>query len=199
MEEYNIVLCGVGGQGTILASKILAQTAVKLGLNCRVGETHGMSQRGGSVISHVRIGSKVYGALTPDAHADLMLAFEPVESLRYINYLKKNAYVVLNTHPIIPTSVNAGLATYPSLEEIISKIKAVTENIISIDATSLAQNVGSVISLNMVIIGASTKVPTFPLPEAELIKTIEELVKPKFIQINKNAFVAGVQAVRAVE
>ena len=88
MEEYNIVLCGVGGQGTILASKILAQTAVKLGLNCRVGETHGMSQRGGSVISHVRIGSKVYGALTPDAHADLMLAFEPVESLRYINYLK---------------------------------------------------------------------------------------------------------------
>lgn len=74
MEEYNIVLCGVGGQGTILASKILAQTAVKLGLNCRVGETHGMSQRGGSVISHVRIGSKVYGALTPNAHADLMLA-----------------------------------------------------------------------------------------------------------------------------
>lgn len=89
------------------------------------------------------------------------------------------------------------MATYPPLTEIISKIKGVTENIVSIDATNLALNAGSVISLNMVIIGASTKVPTFPLPKEELIKTIEELVKPKFIQINKNAFVAGVNAVNA--
>jgi len=195
MEEYNIVICGVGGQGTILASKILAQTAVRLGLNCRVGETHGMSQRGGSVISHVRIGNKVYGALTPYAHGDLMLVFEPIESLRYINYLKKDAYVVLNSHPIIPTSVNAGLATYPDFSEILSKLKEVTNNILSLDASRIACLSGSIISLNMVIIGAATKVPIFPLPKEELIKTIEELVKPKFIQINKTAFEAGFAAI----
>lgn len=195
MEEYNIVICGVGGQGTILASKILAQTAVRLGLNCRVGETHGMSQRGGSVISHVRIGSKVYGALTPYAHGDLMLAFEPVESLRYIDYLKREAYIVLNSHPLIPTSVNAGLATYPHFSEILSKLKVVTKNILNLDASEIARASGSIISLNMVIIGASTKVPKFPFPEEELIKTIEELIKPKFIQINKTAFEAGFSAI----
>jgi len=191
MEEYNVVICGVGGQGTILASKILAQTAVRLGLNARIGETHGMSQRGGTVISHVRIGSRVYGALTPEAHGDLMLAFEPVESLRYINYLKKGSYIILNSHPIIPTSVNAGLAIYPSFSEILSKLKEITGNIVALNATEIARNSGSIISLNMVIIGAATKVPNFPLPKEELNKTIEELVKPRFLEINKKAFEAG--------
>jgi indolepyruvate ferredoxin oxidoreductase beta subunit len=191
MEEYNVVICGVGGQGTILASKILAQTAVRLGLNARIGETHGMSQRGGTVISHVRMGSRVYGALTPEAHGDLMLAFEPVESLRYINYLKKDSYIILNSHPIIPTSVNAGLAIYPSFSEILSELKEITGNIVALNATEIARNSGSIISLNMVIIGAATKVPNFPLPKEELNKTIEELVKPRFLEINKKAFEAG--------
>lgn len=191
MEEYNIVICGVGGQGTILASKVIAQTALRFNLNVRIGETHGMSQRGGTVISHVRIGDKVYGALTPEGHGDLMLAFEPVESLRYINYLKKDSYIVLNSHPLIPTSVNAGMAIYPSFSEINSKLKEITENIISLDATEIAHNAGSIISLNMVIIGATTKVPTFPFPKNEISKTINELVKPRFIEINKKAFEAG--------
>ncbi len=89
MKEFNIVMCGVGGQGTVLASKIIAQTAIRNSINVRVGETHGMSQRGGTVISHVRMGTEVFGALTPEGHGDCMLAFEPVESLRYMNYLKK--------------------------------------------------------------------------------------------------------------
>jgi indolepyruvate ferredoxin oxidoreductase beta subunit len=194
MKSYNIVLCGVGGQGTILASKVIAQTAVRLGQNCRVGETHGMSQRGGSVISHVRIGEQVYGALTPDAQGDLMIAFEPVESLRYMNYLKSNAYIILNSQPIIPTSVNAGLATYPGYDEIVKELKNVSSHIVSVEATKISEEIGGVLFLNMVVLGTASKVPGFPYSEEELRKSIQELVKPKFIDINIKAFEAGITA-----
>ena len=194
MNTYNIVLCGVGGQGTILASKIIAQTAVRLNQNCRVGETHGMSQRGGSVISHVRIGSDVHGALTPDAQGDLMIAFEPVESLRYMNYLKQDAYIILNSQSIVPTSVNAGLATYPPYDDILKELKVVSKHIVDLEATRIAETVGGILFLNMVVLGAATKVPGFPYTESEMKKSIEELVKPKFIEINQKAYDAGLAA-----
>ncbi len=190
-NEYNIVLCGVGGQGTILASKILAQTAIRQGINCRVGETHGMSQRGGSVISHFRMGKSVQGAITPVGHGDLMLAFEPVESLRYLNFMKTKASVVLNTHPIIPTSVNAGLAKYPLESEIKKVLEDYPLEIIGFDASSIAHRLGSVIALNMVILGASASLPTFPFSAEEMKKSIEELVKPQFLDLNIKAFNAG--------
>lgn len=194
MKSYNIVLCGVGGQGTILASKVIAQTAVRLGQNCRVGETHGMSQRGGSVISHVRIGSDVYGALTPDAQGDLMIAFEPVESLRYMNYLKKDAYIILNSQPIIPTSVNAGLATYPAYDKILKELSVASCHIVDVPATKISEEIGGVLFLNMVVLGTATKVPGFPYTEKEIKQSIEELVKPKFIEINLKAYEAGIAA-----
>jgi indolepyruvate ferredoxin oxidoreductase beta subunit len=194
MKSYNVVLCGVGGQGTILASKVIAQTAVRLGQNCRVGETHGMSQRGGSVISHVRIGSEVYGALTPDAQGDLMIAFEPVESLRYMNYLKKDAYIILNSQSIIPTSVNAGLAVYPAYSEILKELAMVSSHIVDVEATKIAESVGGALFLNMVVLGSASKVPGFPYSCEEIKKSIEELVKPKFIEINLKAYEAGIAA-----
>ena len=194
MKSYNIVLCGVGGQGTILASKVIAQTAVRLGQNCRVGETHGMSQRGGSVISHVRIGSDVYGALTPDAMGDLMIAFEPVESLRYMNYLKKDAYIILNSQPIVPTSVNAGLATYPPYDDILKELQAVSCHIVDVPATKISEGIGGPLFLNMVVLGTATKVPGFPYTEKEIKQSIEELVKPQFIDINLKAYEAGIAA-----
>lgn len=197
MENYNIVLCGVGGQGTILASKIIAQTAVRLGQNCRVGETHGMSQRGGSVISHVRIGESVHGALTPDAHGDLMIAFEPVESLRYMNYLKKDAYIILNSQSIIPTSVNAGLATYPPYGDILKEIQKISCHIIDVKATQIAEEIGGVLFLNMVVLGTATKVPGFPYDEIEMKKSISELVKPNLIEINIKAYEAGIKAFKS--
>ncbi|HPJ12634.1 MAG TPA: indolepyruvate ferredoxin oxidoreductase subunit beta [Caldisericia bacterium] len=193
MKEYNIVMCGVGGQGTVLASKIIAQTAIRNNMNARVGETHGMSQRGGTVISHVRIGSEVYGALIPEAQGDCMLAFEPVESLRYMNYVKKDAFVIVNEHPIVPTSVNAGLATYPRFEEVKKELQRVTNNIVSVDASRIASDAGGIISLNMVILGMFSQIPNCPFPQEELKKSIEELVKPKFIQLNLNAFDQGVK------
>jgi indolepyruvate ferredoxin oxidoreductase, beta subunit len=195
VNEFSIVLCGVGGQGTILASKILAQTAIRKGINCRVGETHGMSQRGGSVISHFRIGEDVEGAITPLGHGQLMLAFEPVESLRYINYMKSHAMVVLNTNPIIPTSVNAGLATYPSLEKIKETITQYPLAITSFNATEIACKLGSAIALNMVILGASARMSNFPFEVDEMLKSIEELVKPQFLDLNVKAFKAGYEKV----
>ena len=191
INEYSIVLCGVGGQGTILASKILAKTAIRKGINCRVGETHGMSQRGGSVISHFRMGEEVHGAITPMAHGQVMLAFEPVESLRYVNFMKASATIVLNTHPIIPTSVNAGLASYPSLDKIISTLEKYPLKVIGFDATEIASQLGSTIALNMVILGASARLNNFPFNADEMIKSIEELVKPQFLDLNVKAFNAG--------
>lgn len=194
MKEYNIVLCGVGGQGTILASKIIAQTAIRLNINCRVGETHGMSQRGGSVVSHVRIGDRVLGAITPENQGHLMLAFEPVESLRYMNFLKKDGWVVLNTHPIVPTSVNAGLAKYPDINTILEELQKVTSKVVSIPASDIATSIGSIISLNMVILGAASIVPDFPFSGEEMKKSIKELVKPAFYESNVKAFESGIRA-----
>jgi len=194
MKEYNIVLCGVGGQGTILASKIIAQTAIRLGINCRVGETHGMSQRGGSVVSHVRIGDHVFGAITPENQGQLMLAFEPVESLRYMNFLQHGGWVVLNTHPIVPTSVNAGLAKYPELSLIESELRKVTNHIVPIPASEIATKIGSIISLNMVILGAASCIPGYPFSEQEIKQSIRELVKPAYFEANIQAFEKGVKA-----
>lgn len=191
INEYNIVLCGVGGQGTILASKILAKTAIRKGINCRVGETHGMSQRGGSVVSHFRMGEEVHGAITPLVHGQVMLAFEPVESLRYVSFMKKNGTVVLNTHPIVPTSVNAGLATYPSTNDVKATLEKYPLKVIGFDATKIASELGSVIALNMVILGASARLEGFPFQANEMIKSIEELVKPQFLDLNVKAFNAG--------
>ncbi|MDD4028355.1 MAG: indolepyruvate ferredoxin oxidoreductase subunit beta [Caldisericia bacterium] len=191
MKEFNIVMCGVGGQGTVLASKIIAQTAIRKSMNTRVGETHGMSQRGGTVISHVRIGSEVYGALIPEAQGDCMLAFEPVESLRYMNYIRKGAYIVLNEHPIVPTSVNAGMATYPSFEEVKKELQRATDNIIHTDASKIATETGGIISLNMVILGMFSQIPTCPFSAEDLKQSIEELVKPKFVELNLAAFDKG--------
>jgi len=194
MKDYNIVLCGVGGQGTILASKIIAQTAIRLGVNCRVGETHGMSQRGGSVVSHVRVGDNVLGAITPENQGQLMLAFEPVESLRYMNYLEHNGWVVLNTHPVVPTSVNAGLAKYPEMEMIDSELRKATNRIKPIPASEIADAIGSIITLNMVILGAASCVPGYPFSADETKKSIQELVKPAYLDLNIKAFESGVKA-----
>jgi indolepyruvate ferredoxin oxidoreductase, beta subunit len=191
IKEYNIVLCGVGGQGTILASKILAKTAIRKGINCRVGETHGMSQRGGSVVSHFRMGDEVHGAITPLVHGQVMLAFEPVESLRYVSFMKANGTIVLNTHPIVPTSVNAGLASYPNVDNIKTTLENYPLRVIGFDATEIASDLGSVIALNMVILGASARLEGFPFQADEMIKSIEELVKPQFLDLNVKAFNAG--------
>ncbi|HIP88783.1 MAG TPA: indolepyruvate oxidoreductase subunit beta [Thermococcus paralvinellae] len=197
MREYNVVITGVGGQGILTAANLLGWAALQAGYKVRVGEVHGMSQRFGSVIAYVRFGEDVYGAMVPEGKADVILAFEPVEALRYINYLREGGLVIANSNPIPPVQVSMGLATYPSMEE----IKRIIEEdfkgrLITLDAEKLALEAGNVITTNVVLIGALTQTPGFPL-SAEHVKEVIRLSVPrKAVDVNMKAFELGVKAAK---
>ncbi|AIF69465.1 indolepyruvate oxidoreductase [Palaeococcus pacificus DY20341] len=199
MREYNIVITGVGGQGVLTASNILGWAALRAGHKVRLGEVHGMSQRFGSVISYVRFGEDVYGAMVPEGKADVLMSFEPVEALRYINYLKKGGMVVVNTSPIPPVQVSMGKATYPSIEEI---KKVVEEDFkakwIGFNAEKLALEAGHVVTTNTVLIGALTQVPEFPLGEDHVREVIRISVPPKAVDMNMKAFDLGIKAAKEI-
>ncbi|WP_054840961.1 indolepyruvate oxidoreductase subunit beta [Thermococcus peptonophilus] len=198
MKEYNIVITGVGGQGILTAANLLGWAALRAGYKVRVGEVHGMSQRFGSVIAYVRFGENVYGAMVPEGKADVILSFEPVEALRYINYLKKGGLVFTNARPIPPVQVSMGLATYPTLEE----MKKIVEEdfggkFMAFDAEKLAMEAGNIVTTNVVLIGALSQTPGFPLSE-ELIKEVIRIsVPPKTVDVNMKAFeLGGVKAAK---
>jgi len=194
VKEYNIVITGVGGQGILTAANLLGWTALREGYKVRVGEVHGMSQRFGSVISYVRFGENVYGAMVPEGKADVILSFEPVEALRYINYLKKGGLVFTNSRPIWPVQVSMGLAKYPSHEEIKRIVEEDFEaKYISFDAENLAREAGNVISTNVVLIGALTQTPDFPLSPETIREVIKVSVPPKVIELNLKAFELGLK------
>ena len=195
MREYNIVITGVGGQGILTAANLLGWAALQAGYKVRVGEVHGMSQRFGSVIAYVRFGEDVYGAMVPEGKADVILAFEPVEALRYINYLREGGLVIANSNPIPPVQVSMGLATYPSMEE----IKRIIEEdfkgrLITLDAEKLALEAGNVITTNVVLIGALTQTPGFPLSAEHVKEVIRLSVPKKAVDVNMRAFELGVKA-----
>jgi len=199
MREYNIVITGVGGQGVLTASNILGWAALRAGHKVRLGEVHGMSQRFGSVISYVRFGEDVYGAMVPEGKADVLMSFEPVEALRYINYLKEGGMVVVNTSPIPPVQVSMGKATYPSIEEI---KKVVEEDFkakwIGFNAEKLALEAGHVVTTNTVLIGALIQVPEFPLGEDHVREVIRISVPPKAVDMNMKAFDLGIKAAKEI-
>lgn len=197
MKDYNIVITGVGGQGVLTASQILGWAALRAGYKVRVGEVHGMSQRFGSVIAYVRFGEDVYGAMVPEGKADVIMAFEPVEALRYINYLKEGGLVIANSKPILPVQVSMGLVKYPSMEE----IRNIIENefkakLIAFNAEELAIKAGHAITTNTVLIGALTQTPEFPLSAEHVKEVIRLSVPPKAVEVNMKAFDLGVQAAR---
>ncbi|WP_457742944.1 indolepyruvate oxidoreductase subunit beta [Thermococcus sp.] len=197
VKEYNIVITGVGGQGILTAANLLGWAALRAGYKVRVGEVHGMSQRFGSVIAYVRFGEDVYGAMVPEGKADVILSFEPVEALRYINYLKKGGLVFTNARPIPPVQVSMGLATYPSLEE----IKKVVEEdfggrFMAFDAEKLAMEAGNIITTNVVLIGALTQTPGFPLSAEHVREVIKVSVPKKAVDVNMKAFDLGVKAAK---
>ncbi|WP_297550477.1 indolepyruvate oxidoreductase subunit beta [Thermococcus sp.] len=197
MREYNIVITGVGGQGILTAANLLGWAALRAGYKVRVGEVHGMSQRFGSVIAYVRFGEDVYGAMVPEGKADVILSFEPVEALRYINYLKKGGLVFTNARPIPPVQVSMGLATYPSLEEIKKIIEEDFEGkFMAFDAEKLAMEAGNIVTTNVVLIGALTQTPGFPLSAEHVREVIRVSVPPKTIDVNMKAFDLGVKAAK---
>jgi len=199
MKEYNIVITGVGGQGVLTAANILGWAALHAGYKVRLGEVHGMSQRFGSVISYVRFGEDVYGSMVPEGKADVMLSFEPVEALRYINYLKEGGMVVVNTKPIVPVQVSMGMASYPSFEEIRKVFEeGFKAKWIGFNAEELAEQAGHVVTTNTVLIGALTQIPEFPLDAEHVREVIKITIPPKAVDINMKAFDLGIKAAKEI-
>ena len=185
----NIMIVGVGGQGTLLASRLLGAVLPGMGYDVKISEVHGMSQRGGSVVTYVRYGEKVSSPIIDKGQADFILAFEQLEAARYISYLKPNGKIIMNTQKIDPMPVITGAMDYP--ENIPEKIKALGIDIIPVDALSMAEEAGSAKAVNVVLLGVISKY--LGIDTAHFEKAIETTVKPKFIEINKKAYQKGLE------
>lgn len=187
METKNIMIVGVGGQGSLLASKLLGNLLMTKGYDVKVSEVHGMSQRGGSVVTYVRYGDKVYSPIIDKGEADIIISFELLEAARWVEYLKKGGTIVVNTQEIMPMPVISGSAEYP--ENLVEKIKALGINIVAFDALSLAQDAGSAKAVNIVLMGAVSRF--FDFTEEDWQGAIDRCVPPKFLELNKKAFEKG--------
>ena len=190
MNTKSIMIVGVSGQGSLLASKLLGRLLLDEGYDVKVSEVHGMSQRGGSVVTYVRYGDKVYSPVVTEGEADVIIAFEKLEAARYAKYLKKEVTIVVNTQQIDPMPVIIGAAEYPVdvLEEIANKGLKVE----AMDALSLAVEAGSSKAVNIVLMGKASK--HFDIPYESWIKAIENTVAERFVEMNKKAFELGYNA-----
>jgi indolepyruvate ferredoxin oxidoreductase beta subunit len=196
VKEFNIVLAGVGGQGTLLAAEILGTAAVKDELNVRVSEIHGMAQRGGAVVSTVRIGEAVRAPTVIDGQADVLLGFEPLETLRNLKYASRKTLVIMNSEEIPPAGLAAKNLKYPGLEEVKQKISRFTEKIIVVDAAQLAEEAGSSLAQNSVLVGALAAVASFPVKLESVVEALKQLVPAKHVEANVKAFQLGYGAVK---
>jgi indolepyruvate ferredoxin oxidoreductase beta subunit len=191
MTDCNIVLAGVGGQGILLAAEILGTAAVKEGYNVRVSELHGMAQRGGAVVSHVRIGDNALAPTALEGTADVVVSLEPMEALRNIQHASPDTIVLVNTTPFTISGT-----TYPAVKIILQKIRNFTEHIVEIDADALAVEAGTKLTRNSVMIGALAGIDKLPLQVETVKKALRELVPSKYRDVNLNAFELGYAAVK---
>ena len=186
MKTTSIMIVGVGGQGTLLASKLLGNVLLSQGYDLKVSEVHGMSQRGGSVVTYVRFGEKVYSPVVDLGEADYILSFELLESARWIGYLKKGGRLITNTHRTPPMPVITGAAEYPSnIEARLRELADVT----ALEAMPLAEQAGSAKAVNVVLVGVLSR--SMDIPEENWLRAIEETVPPKFVELNRRAFLLG--------
>lgn len=183
----SILIVGVGGQGTLLTSKILGNVAIESGYDVKMSEVHGMAQRGGSVVTYVRMGEKVSSPIIEKGSADVILAFEKLEALRWIDYLKKDGILIINTQRIDPMPVIMRKAEYPN--DIIGKLSEKIKNIVSIDALSFAKESGTIKAVNVVMLGRLAKELGFD--KEVFITSIKKTVPKKFIELNLIAFEKG--------
>ena len=180
----NILICGVGGQGTVLAAKVLSQAAISGGEHVLSAETIGMAQRGGSVTSHVRIGEGIFSPLIPKGQADIIISFEAAEAVRNIEYLKADGTVIVNKKVVQPTTASLTGKTF-SEDEMISYLKKATASVIAVDTQEACQQLKSEKVVNMVLLGAACK--TGIIDKDELKAAIKLLVKPDFYELNCKA------------
>lgn len=187
MQTKNIMIVGVGGQGTLLASKLLGRLLLSKNYDIKVSEVHGMSQRGGSVVTYVRYGDKVYSPVIDKGEADVIVSFEMLEAARWTEYLKKGGVIITNTQQVNPMPVITGAQEYP--QELATKIKDLGIYLDAIDALSLAEEAGNSKAVNIVLLGRLSKL--FDFTEDEWMEAIEQSVPPKFLELNKKAFILG--------
>jgi len=186
-KKLDLLITGVGGQGAILASDIIGKAAVVSGLSIRAAETHGMAQRGGSVVNHIRLGTDL-GSMIPKKGADVLLALEPMEAVRYLDFLKDGGVIIVNTQPIIPVTVTSGLAKYPDVQEILDVL---SEKYIvkAFNADELASEAGNRLAMNVAMVGAVSGY--LPIPKETLLESVKALVPQKTVEINVRAFEMG--------
>ena len=190
MKTTSVMIVGVGGQGSLLASKLLGRLLVDEGYDVKVSEVHGMSQRGGSVVTYVRFGDKVYSPIVTNGEADIIIAFEKLEAARYASYLKADGRLVVNTQQIDPMPVIIGAAEYPA--GVLDELTAKGLQVEALDALMLARQAGSAKAVNIVLMGRAAKY--FGIPYERWIAAIENTVAPKFVEMNKVAFDLGYNA-----
>ncbi len=187
METKNVMIVGVGGQGSLLASKLLGRLLLTRGFDIKVSEVHGMSQRGGSVVTYVRFGDKVYSPVIDKGQADYIVSFELLEAARWTEYLKPNGKIIVNTQQINPMPVIIGAAEYP--QNLVEKMSQAGIDVDAFDALSLAEKAGSPKAVNIVLMGHLSRY--FDFTEEEWMDAIEHSVPPKFLELNKAAFIMG--------
>jgi len=202
MKTYNMVIAGIGGQGSILATRIVADAAILWGegrienLKVRVGETFGAAMRGGSVASHLRIGTQVGGPLVPEDAAQAVLALEPLEGLRVsIPYLAPGGVVILNESKVMPSEVKTGIAEYPALTDIKTALERLGGKVFQIDATKLALEAGNAKTASAVMLGAWAGFSELPFEIVHLLEALKNRVPAKTVHANEKAFRLGYEAV----
>jgi len=186
-EITNILLVGVGGQGILLASEILSEAAMLAGFDVKKSEIHGMSQRGGSVVSHVRFGTEVFSPIVPEGEGDILFGFELMETARSLPLLKQGGTVVANDLQISPPSVLMGQETYP--DGLVERIKARFPDFLLVDGQKIAADAGNVRAANTVLLGAVSK--RLDIAEEFWLKALEKMVPPKALAVNRRAFQQG--------
>ncbi len=189
-EGKSVMIVGVGGQGTLLASRILGNVVIEEGYDAKVSEVHGMAQRGGSVVTYVKYGEKVYAPIISEGEADIILSFEELEAYRYLPYLKKGGTLIVNAQEIDPMPVITGAAKYPA--DIIQKLKDKADGVIAIDALALANEAGNSKAVNVVLLGVLAK--SSGIAEEKWLEAVRKTVPPKFLDVNVKAFALGYHA-----
>ncbi|HOT07523.1 MAG: Indolepyruvate oxidoreductase subunit IorB [Methanosaeta sp. PtaB.Bin039] len=186
-SDCDIVIAGVGGQGVILISDVIGRAAVKAGLPVRGAETHGMAQRGGSVVNHTRINCR-YSPMVAEGGADLLLALEPVEALRHAHFLAPGGTALVNTAPVLPVTVTTGKFAYPPLEKVLSPLQRIG-TVRAFNATELAASAGTVQAMNVVMLGALSRY--IPITEEAILAALAQVVPEKHLKVNLRAFELG--------
>jgi indolepyruvate ferredoxin oxidoreductase beta subunit len=194
--SLNLFICGVGGQGLVLLTTVIGNACAKSGVKIVTGEMYGLSQRSGAVSVHLRIGEDVFSPLIPYGEADILLSLEAIETLRYLEYLKKDGVVLMNKrvmHPPIETSkiITKQLSNYVTLDEVVSKLKGWTQNVAIVDALTLAKESGNVRTENTVFLGCLSALENFPVAESTIRESISEAVPRKTVEQNLKAFELG--------